>query len=153
MTIEKKFTWSAIRVSYRGTLRGAYYTSSTPNGQCARWFFTFNAKECADPDVIDFVEYHSLNSVNQHRPSQCTIYTLTHACIPNTYTYIHLLSSCTHRPERYTLSHMGAYQIHTHTYICYRHAHIALNDIHSHTCVHTKYRHIHTFVIVMHTSP
>ncbi|CAH1266459.1 CTHRC1 [Branchiostoma lanceolatum] len=53
---------TALRLTWNGTIR---YAGST--GGCARWFFTVNGTECADPAPIDGVVYTP--GVNIHRVS------------------------------------------------------------------------------------
>ena len=53
---------------------GGHFPKNAPDGgHCSRWFFTFNGKECSDPEVIDFVDFHSFANIKDVRPSQCKI--------------------------------------------------------------------------------
>ncbi|XP_066285770.1 collagen triple helix repeat-containing protein 1-like [Branchiostoma lanceolatum] len=53
---------TALRLTWNGAIR---YTGSSEG--CARWFFTVNGTECADPAPIDGVVYTP--GVNIHRVS------------------------------------------------------------------------------------
>ncbi|XP_013398224.1 collagen triple helix repeat-containing protein 1-like, partial [Lingula anatina] len=64
-TYSKKSALTALRVLWNGDTR------QWNNGQCARWYFTFNGTECSNPGTIESVKYtyyYDASSVNLHSP-------------------------------------------------------------------------------------
>ncbi|XP_013387504.1 uncharacterized protein LOC106156679 [Lingula anatina] len=64
-TYSKKSALTALRVLWSGVTR------QWNNGQCARWYFTFNGTECSNPGTIESIKYtyyYDASSVNLHSP-------------------------------------------------------------------------------------
>lgn len=67
VSFEKRFTETALRVRFRGTIQGAY-------GSTQGWIklqIYFNGAPCTDPGRIDFANYNFNDDVQHHKASGC----------------------------------------------------------------------------------